>query len=46
MTSEVIDRSAVRGATVALGHDFATIADDGRLRTVVGLLEQPAAAAA
>jgi ketosteroid isomerase-like protein len=34
---------AAGGDVVAIGHDFATIADDGRLRTVVGFLEQPAA---
>jgi SnoaL-like domain len=32
------------GAHVATGIDFATIANDGRLRTVIGFLEQPAAA--
>jgi hypothetical protein len=34
------------GPTVAVGHDFATVAQDGRLRTVVGFLEAPEAAAA
>ena len=34
------------GDVVAVGHDFATVSADGRLRTVVGFLEQPAAAAA
>ena len=34
------------GATVAVGHDFATLAPDGRLQRVVGFLEQPEAAAA
>jgi hypothetical protein len=29
------------GSTVAVGQDFATVADDGRLRSVVGFLEQP-----
>jgi hypothetical protein len=29
------------GAAVAHGVDFATLADDGRLRTVTGFLEQP-----
>jgi hypothetical protein len=32
------------GAHVATGIDFATVANDGRLRTVIGFLEQPAAA--
>jgi hypothetical protein len=31
------------GAPVAVGHDFATVSADGRLRTVVGFLEQAAA---
>jgi hypothetical protein len=34
------------GATVAVGHDFATLAGDGRLQRVVGFLEAPEAAAA
>jgi hypothetical protein len=34
------------GALVAVGHDFATVSADGRLRTVVGFLEQAEAAAA
>jgi SnoaL-like domain len=29
------------GAAVAHGVDFATLADDGRMRTVTGFLEQP-----
>ncbi len=33
MTSEVVD----------IGHDFATLAGEGRLRRVVGFLETPAA---
>ena len=32
------------GAHVATGIDFATIANDGRLCTLIGFLEQPAAA--
>jgi hypothetical protein len=31
--------SAAEGAPVAAGVDFATVADDGRLRDVVGFLE-------
>jgi hypothetical protein len=31
------------GTTVAVGQDFATLAGDGRLRSVVGFLEQPSA---
>ncbi|MCW3022416.1 MAG: nuclear transport factor 2 family protein [Conexibacter sp.] len=34
------------GAVVAVGHDFGTVSADGRLRTVVGFLEQPEAPAA
>jgi hypothetical protein len=30
------------GAPVATGIDFGTLADDGRLRSVTGFLEQPA----
>jgi len=29
------------GAPVAIGHDFATVAPDGRLREVAGFLERP-----
>jgi SnoaL-like domain len=29
------------GEPVAIGHDFATVAGDGRMRTVTGFLEQP-----
>jgi hypothetical protein len=31
------------GDAVAIGHDFGTLAEDGRLRRVVGFLEAPAA---
>lgn len=31
------------GAPIALGIDFGTLADDGRLRSVTGFLEQPSA---
>jgi SnoaL-like domain len=31
------------GAVVAIGHDFGTLAGDGRLQRVVGFLEAPAA---
>jgi hypothetical protein len=34
---------ATGGDTVAIGHDFATLGDDGRLHHVVGFLETPAA---
>jgi hypothetical protein len=34
------------GDVVAVGHDFGTLAADGRLRSVVGFLEPSAAAAA
>jgi hypothetical protein len=34
------------GDVVAIGHDFATVRDDGRLGEVVGFLETPVAAAA
>jgi SnoaL-like domain len=37
---------AAGGDAVAVGHDFGTIAPDGRLASVVGFLEQPEAAAA
>jgi hypothetical protein len=37
---------AAGGDAVAVGHDFATVADDGRLLRVVGFLEAPTAAAA
>jgi hypothetical protein len=32
------------GTPAAIGHDFATVAEDGRLRAVVGFLEGAAAA--
>jgi hypothetical protein len=32
---------AAGGDTVAIGHDFATLAADGRLQQVVGFLETP-----
>lgn len=31
--------AAPSGDRIALGHDFATVADDGRLRTITGFLE-------
>jgi hypothetical protein len=34
---------AAGGDVVAIGHDFGTLADDGRLQRVVGFLEAPAA---
>lgn len=34
---------AAGGDTVAIGHDFGTLAGDGRLQRVVGFLETPAA---
>jgi hypothetical protein len=37
---------AAGGDVVAIGHDFATVAGDGRLGRVVGFLETPEAAAA
>ena len=30
------------GATVAVGHDFATIAPDGRMNAITGFLDPPA----
>jgi hypothetical protein len=30
------------GSPVATGHDFGTLAPDGRLKSVTGFLEQPA----
>jgi hypothetical protein len=34
------------GDLIMIGHDYASVAADGRLRDVVGFVEQPAAAAA
>ena len=31
------------GAAVAVGYDFGTLADDGRLQSVIGFLETPVA---
>jgi SnoaL-like protein len=29
------------GDAIAIGHDFATLGDDGRMRSITGFLEQP-----
>lgn len=39
-------RPAGTDMVAMIGHDFASVADDGRLKDVVGFVEAPAAAAA